>query len=465
MKQKSTHLKALALGLVLLVNNDLTQAQICSNPNNLFAIDWNGALYQVNTSDAQIGSQINTTPYSGASANVSNALGYSSANGKFYYFLVDPSSGSQTFVSYDPMLTVYATLANSPVSLGTGIVQGAVTADGLGYYCDDETGHLYYYNILLNTWTTITSKLVDNKGNNISTLMVTQISGDMAIDGIGNLWIVTSSTSNYGLFKLPAPLPTTSKSSITLTQEVDFTTATPDGEDFKGIAFNLSGDMYLSDANNILYKMADLSTGTLTTIGTINVSNGNTISDLTSCSFPVEVLPLSWTSFTTAYQDQQVSINWTIGNASQVKGFNVEKSVDGNTWKTLTYTGFNEESNNYTSSDPNPVVGANYYRIEEIDMSGNSRYSSVSIIQVAGSENNQIALWPNPAHDVVYVQNNSGAAGAHAVIYDDFGKMVYSGILNMGANSINVSNFPSGTYIFHVLGANGSVYNNKLIKR
>ena len=295
--------------------------------------------------------------------------------------------------------------------------------------------------------------------------MVTQISGDMAIDGIGNLWIVTSSTSNYGLFKLPAPLPTTSKSSITLTQEVDFTTATPDGEDFKGIAFNLSGDMYLSDANNILYKMADLSTGTLTTIGTINVSNGNTISDLTSCSFPVEVLPLSWTSFTTAYQDQQVSINWTIGNASQVKGFNVEKSVDGNTWKTLTYTGFNEESNNYTSSDPNPVVGANYYRIEEIDMSGNSRYSSVSIIQVAGSENNQIALWPNPAHDVVYVQNNSGAAGAHAVIYDDFGKMVYSGILNMGANSINVSNFPSGTYIFHVLGANGSVYNNKLIKR
>ena len=121
-------------------------------------------------------------------------------NSTFYYFNVNPGSGgTQKFVSYayNALLNSwsYSTLAASPTT--ATVHAGCVSFNGLGYYCTDVNGKLYYYNILLNTWTTITSNIVDQFGNSVSTEIQNQNSGDMAIDGLGNLWIVTSSGSNW----------------------------------------------------------------------------------------------------------------------------------------------------------------------------------------------------------------------------------------------------------------------------
>jgi len=432
-------------------------AQVCSNPNNIFGLNSSGQIFPINISNANVGSQINTTAYSGASANQANAIGYNSVNGMFYYFQVNPGAGSQVFVSYNPTTNTYATLAASPTS--ATVHAGCVSFNGAGYYCDDVNGVLYYYNITLNKWTTITSTILDQTGANVSTNIKSQSSGDMAIDGVGNLWILPSSNSNYSLYQLQAPLPTTAQSSVTVKRIIAPTAATPAGSAFEGIAFNASGQIFMTTGADVLYELKN--TSTLSTIGTLSVSGvGN---DLTSCSFPLGTLAVNWSSFTTTLNNNDVDIDWSISQANNIKGFYVEKSTDSKTWQTLNYIAYSEGEPNYSSVDASPAPGNNYYRIREEDVNDQENYSSVKMVSVTSST--EITVWPNPAKDVVYVQNNGAGDDAKTAIFDQFGKMMSATVLHSGNNTLNLSNFPTGTYILHIQVTDGAVYNKKIIKK
>jgi len=455
--QKTKLAKIFAITSLCLFSMQSMHAQVCSNPNNIFGINGGGQIYPINVTNASVGSQINTTAYTGASANQANAVGYNSVNGQFYYFQVNPGTGSQVFVSYNPILNTYATLAASPTS--TTVHAGCVNFNGTGYYCDDVNGVLYYYNIILNKWTTITSTILDQSGVNVSTNIQTQSSGDMAIDGLGNLWILPSSNSNYSLYELQAPLPTAAQSSVTVKRIIAPTTSTPGGSAFEGIAFNASGQIFMATGSNVLYELKN--TSTLSTIGTLSISGvGN---DLTSCSFPFGILAVNWSSFTATLNNNDVAVDWSISQANNIKGFYVEKSTDGKTWQTVNYVAYSEGEPNYSSVDASPAPGNNYYRIQEEDTDDQENYSSVKMVSVSSST--QISVWPNPAKDVVYVQNNGIDNDAKTAIFDQFGKMMSATVLHSGNNTLNVGNFPAGTYILHIQAADGTMYNKKIVKK
>jgi hypothetical protein len=465
MKQNFTLLKRGYLNLLILaslcifINLQEANAQVCASATNIFGMDANGNIYPINVSTGAAGTKINTATYS-TPGNQANAIGYNIVNSTFYYFQVNPGSGStQKFISYNTLTNTYATLAASPTT--ATVHAGCVNFPGTGYYCSDVNGSLYYYNITTNTWITITTKIVDQSNNNVSTIIQTQNSGDMAIDAYNNLWIITSSSSNYALYKIPAGSLTTVQASVTASQIIAPTTATPNGNSFEGIAFNATGQIYMAASDGGFYKLNTTSTA-LVHIGTLsNTALGN---DLASCSYPYSILSVSWASFSVSMNsNSNVSINWGVEDASDVKGFYVERSNDDENWHQLAFVDFKENQSKYSFTDANPLQGNNYYRIHEMDYNNDESYSEIKMVAVSSST--KISAWPNPARDVVNIQNNGSDNNLKAQVFDEFGRMVTGASIHQGTNSVNISSLPSGTYIMHVVGNDGVAYNEKIIKR
>jgi hypothetical protein len=463
MRQNFTLLKRGYLNLFILASLftfiDLqANAQVCASGTNIFGMDANGNIYTINVSTGVAGAKINTAAYT-TSGNQANAIGYNIVNSTFYYFQVNPGVGcTQKFISYNTLTNLYATLPASPTT--ATVHAGCVNFDGTGYYCSDVNGNLYYYDIVTKVWITITTKIVDQFGTNVSTIIQTQNSGDMAIDGYNNLWIITSSTSNYALYEIPAASLTSVHATVTAKQIIAPTTATPNGNGFEGIGFNSAGQIYMAASDGGFYKLNTASTA-LVHIGTL--SNNALGNDLASCSYPFSILSLSWTSFSVSKNsNNDVSVNWTIDDASDVKGFYVERSSDNENWQELTFVDFNQNESSYSFADATPLSGNNFYRIHEIDFNNNTSYSETKMVSVSSST--KIAAWPNPARDVVNIQNNS-SDNLKAQVYDAFGRMVTGANIHQGNNSVNIASLPAGTYIMHVVGNDGVAYNEKIIKR
>jgi hypothetical protein len=338
-----------------------------------------------------------------------------------------------------------------------------VSFNGTGYYCIDGNGNLCYYDITNNAWVLVCSTFTDQYANNVTSVFASLYSGDIAIDGLGNLWIITSSPTKYGLYKLSAPLPTTSVSSITLKQLVAPTTTTPGNVSIVGIAFDPTGNIYIANNYNLYIMKANY---TVSYLSALSISGA--CGDLTSCNYPFGILPVSWESFTATVQSNNgVVLAWQVSAQIDNKGYYVEHSADGMNWDDLGYVqsaATSKSSETYTYTDIDPVSGSNYYRIRQVDIDGNESYSEIKMITVA-SKNSQLSIWPNPAKDMVNLKYDGNGSDARAVILDQMGRMITSTVLHSGENSVNVSNLSTGSYILHVQSADGAVFNGKLIKK
>lgn len=263
---------------------DVFDLQVCTDPNVIYSVGTSG-IVPVNVSTGTTGAVFpNTTSVS------PNALGYSVTSKKFYYF--ETSNNPISFVSYDPLTNVKTSLAipySFPHAGGT-VPRGVVTADGTGYYLLNEGVELYYYNIAANTWTLITNNLVDQNGNPATVIKTKEISGDIAIDGSNNLWILSSAygaqanpaDATHSLYKISGPLPTTAVASLSVAL-LQQSAVNPNNETFTGIAFNATGQIYLGTPNRIYRLNNDF---TITQLA--NVSGA---SDLASCSLPITAFP------------------------------------------------------------------------------------------------------------------------------------------------------------------------------
>jgi hypothetical protein len=419
-------------------------------------------IYPITVSTANVGSAINPA-YSGNSPSQANAIGYNSVNGKFYYFKRNCNTSPQEFVAFDPMLMTYSIKTSCPTT--NTIHCGCASANGQGYYALDVNSNLYYYSIFGNTWTLITNSFTDQFSNNVSTIISNHTAGDLAIDGNGNLWILCSSNSEYGLYKVPAPLPTTAQANIVTSQYLALT-PTPDGNSFAGIAFNPTGQLFLSTlGSDKLFRLEN--NYSLTLLGTFNVSGvGN---DLTSCSFPNGVLAIKWEGFSADLKSNgNVLLNWSVSNETNTPVYYVEHSTDGSNWQTIGSVQSNSSMgviDNMTFTHYNPGTGVHQYRIRMRDETG-IVYSEVKTITI--KNNVELAVWPNPAKDAVYIQtgfNTNGSNKIFARIFDASGKQVKEAYLQQGVNTVSVSSLLPGIYMMQVQLANGEIKVEKLVKQ
>jgi hypothetical protein len=444
-------------------------AQLCSSPDKfIYGLTNVANIQKINTTNGIVAAPINPA-YTGNVPDLSNAMGYSNLNGRFYYFKRNTLNAPQEFVSFDAGLNLVSYLASCPVgaSPATIINVGCVNAAGTAYYGIDAYGGLFYYNIALNTWTKITSNLVDQFGTNLSTYIQNHFYGDCAFDGNGNLWYIPASATQFGVYKIKGPLPTTAVASVTVQQVMSPTTATPSGVSFGGIAFNSTGQIFISTnpPDDKLYRLNN--NQTITFLATFSVSGiGN---DLTSCNFPFSVLPVIWESFTAELNsNNQVLLKWAVSQQSINKGYAVEHSIDGVQWESLTFIATDPKEDGaakYSFLHAKPVNGRHYYRIRQEDLDGNSNYSQIKIVDLRN--NIHIELSPNPATDHIQIQveNIITSGETRARIYDFSGKLLMDRIMRNGINQLSVSSFTAGSYLVSVSTSLGEVYHERFIKQ
>lgn len=439
---------------------------VLGNPTTtIYGLTSNGVIYEINSTNATISKTIKNNTYSGNSPSNANGLAYNTVNGKFYYFKRNYTSGSQEFVSFYPTLGTLSILTTTS-TITDDIHTGAVTNNGKYYYTTDLQGVLHCYNIATNTWTKITANIKDQFGNDVSAVIRSQSAGDVSVDGNGNLWMLTSSNSNYGLYKMSFPLPTAAAASVTVTRVIAPTATTPTGNSFAGIAFNANGQIFMGTrGDDRLYLLQN--NNTLTFIGTFNQSDAS--NDLTSLNFPASVLPVKWVNFTAAVQSSStVKLDWDVIEY-QNKGFNVQHSADGSKWENITFISSRkipETTQKYSYSYNANLSGRHYYRIQQVDIDGKESYTDVKSVNFT-SQAREISMWPNPAKNVINI-NNEGSNNSeytNAQIYNLSGNLSLEKKLSEGLNAIDISSLPTGAYIVKANTTAGSSFTQKIIKQ
>ncbi|UUV22321.1 GEVED domain-containing protein [Paenimyroides aestuarii] len=258
--------------------------------NKTYSLSANtGEIRVFDTTTGALGAVINTTPHPTsvpAAPNGANALGFSDVTKKFYYVLSQNGgpSGSNIFVSYDPITGAYQNLAST-----TGLIyRGTVTNDGTGYYGITSSNVLKYYNIANNTWTDITSNYVDQNGQSLNTVLATYTGGDIAMDGNGDLWILsgTAFAPTAYVFRIKSAVPTTNMGSTPLVLEQ---IAKQDiGNGPNGISFSPAGELFITNATTLFRMNNDFS---ISSIGTITPAGAQ--GDLASCATPLNPFAVS----------------------------------------------------------------------------------------------------------------------------------------------------------------------------
>lgn len=431
----------------------------------VYGLAGNGAIYEIDQTTGA-GTMIKNSTYSGNAANQSNGIAYAPTTNLFYYFKRNPGGSNQEFVSFSPATGAVTILATSPIT--STIYTGCINSTGTAFYTSDVNGNFFYYNVTLNTWTKITSNFIDQDGNNVTSVLQSQTSGDMAMDANGNIWLASSNSSNYAIYKFPSPIPTSPVAQIVVQRYKDPSTPTPGGASIYGVAFDVNGNIILASSNDKMYLLQKAS-GTATFM--TNLSPSGMVSDLTSQNFPTKVLPVKWLSFTANLQENNtVSLNWQVTEENN-KGFYVEYSTDGDTWQSATFIpskGNPGSVQSYSYDYTNKINGKICFRIKQVDIDDQFSYSSVKTISL-NSAKQTYSVWPNPSSDVIHISGgadeNSTADPASLQIFDQSGKMITSQKLQTGINTINISKFISGVYFARIQNSGENAFIQKIVKQ
>jgi hypothetical protein len=442
-------------------------AQVCTdNLNFVYGFTTAGIIYPVNVNTGAVGTSVATLPGGSASAN---GVGYSNLNGKYYFFSITGTGAapSPEFKSYDPGTATFTTLASpATANLPTNqkIRSGCMSNTGTFYYTINpkhtgvNTPALYCYSVAGNSWTTITTSFVDASAVSQNTNFNTLNSGDMAFDGKGNLWILLSNTSNYSLYKVPAPVPTTAVANLTVQQIIPVTAVPTSGFGFTGVAFNSAGTMFLTTGtgNDKLYQMTTIAGG-ITLVGSLSLTDVG--ADLTSCIYPLNVLPVAAiTSFSANYQKGDTKLSWTAMEDELTIGYRVEYSSDGTNWSgigSIEKQVFDGSSNQYTFTH-HLQSNLGFYRIVQTSASGHDILSAVK--WVSGSAAPHMMIRPNPASEAIYLFNLPATNGHYrAQVYDKLGRLMMNTAISSSQPSLSISHLRSGAYVLRVSGTSGDV--------
>ncbi len=448
MKFRSHCILLKLLVTLLLLDATNIQAQICMDPANVvYGVTNAGTIHPITVSTGAVGAQMN--PLTGNAPVASNGIGYSPLNGKFYYFKRMPGSAPQEFVCFDPASSLYTMLANCPTA--NYVYVGGINRLGTGYYCWDSNATLFYYSIATNTWVTITNSMTDNFGVDVSAIVRAHGSGDLAIDGIGNLIMLPSSNSRFAVYRMNAPLPTTPVANIVVTRLMPPTN--PPAK-FGGIALNATGEIFLNATtpSNGLYRLNQ--DFTLTFLSTVATGMG----DLTSCNFPFGVLAEGIKNFRVQLlSGGNAELSWQ--NNGEATKFTIEHGIDGKNWSVIATL---DAELTFLKYIHQPIPGKNYYRLSTTSDGQLKTYSEIRSIVV--QKNDAISV-SNPVKNQLTVINYSNeGSGGILIVTDILGRPILSAKLLSGTNSFDCSHLKRGYYFAILPSQNGKRKTIRLFK-
>ncbi len=152
-------------------------------------------------------------------------------------------------------------------------------------------------------------------------------------------------------------------------------------------------------------------------------------------------------------------LTWTTSTEVNNKGWNIQRSANGIKWENIGWTdgsGNTQMEKSYTFTDPRPMNGLNYYKLQQIDFDGKSSYSEVKYLEFRAVE---ISVYPNPVIDKLYIRGMED--GNPFTITDMNGRNIMQGKITK--EYIDVSGLAAGSYILSI-HSGGKVHHHRVVK-
>lgn len=186
--------------------------------------------------------------------------------------------------------------------------------------------------------------------------------------------------------------------------------------------------------------------------------------DYTEHEFTVNsVLPLRLKSFTAQKMTEYVRLNWLTENEVNTSHFEVEKSSDSRSFKSIAIINTEKEktgSNNYSYTDADPQEGVQYYRLKMVDRDGG--YSFSEVVKVDFGQVIPVQIFPNPAMHFVDIKNVAGYD--RLSISNMNGQTVVSKKISGNQDRVDISHLTPGVYVV-LLSGDGNQQKLKLVKK
>ncbi len=178
-------------------------------------------------------------------------------------------------------------------------------------------------------------------------------------------------------------------------------------------------------------------------------------------------LPVVWSSFYAVPHPEEVVLNWSTAQETNNDYFKVFRSGVDQVWEEIGRTnavGYSESIQEYNFVDDNPLLGTNWYKIEQIDLDGARTTSEAVSADFAGSfDFDWESVGPNPVQE----QLNIGyqlpeSQSVKLALFDTQGRLVFSDDLDgqAGVNriSLDFSVLPRGNYFLKLVGKQGALH-------
>jgi hypothetical protein len=172
-------------------------------------------------------------------------------------------------------------------------------------------------------------------------------------------------------------------------------------------------------------------------------------------------LPIILTNFNAVLNDNVVNVTWSATQETNLSHFVVLRSGDGSSWEQISKvaaTGSSSATVNYAFTDPSPLQGINYYRVQSVDNDGKSLLSEVKLIR--GLFIKGLRFGPNPTKDNLHVTFGSDISSNVILrLLNQYGQVLQQKQLSNVAGTtvlFNLSNIAQGVYTLHIKGSDGS---------
>jgi hypothetical protein len=118
-------------------------------------------------------------------------------------------------------------------------------------------------------------------------------------------------------------------------------------------------------------------------------------------------VPVQLTEFKGTLQNNKTALlQWTTSAEYNSKHFELEKSIDGNSYRriaTLPAAGNSSITRNYSFTDREPLTEKNYYRLRSVDLDNESKLSNVVLLKLSGAKQD-ILVMGNPFKNNIQVR-------------------------------------------------------------
>ncbi|WP_235297822.1 T9SS type A sorting domain-containing protein [Portibacter marinus] len=171
--------------------------------------------------------------------------------------------------------------------------------------------------------------------------------------------------------------------------------------------------------------------------------------DAVCALFSIQTLPVELSRFSVRLRGENEAIlSWKTVQEVDNSHFDVERSVDARNFSRIGQidglgTSSSGKSNQFLDRELSP--GSYYYRIRQVDYSGQYQFSDLVTINVG----ERLKIFPNPTTEYIYIEGLSDASVVK--LFNRQGKLLVS---HIDKKHINMRTFPSGIYHVQVISRN-----------